>query len=106
MLITCVDTIFVRSMNLFSTSASFTLSLFTKFRRRLRLGTTLPIYMSTSLRRKCRPRLKLVSKAAEPLFMEAREGVNNCLFGSLLNILDFLLESNIERNIRLSRVLQ
>ena len=34
--------------------------------------------------------------------MDAREGVNKCLFGSLLNILDFFLESTIGRNIRLS----
>ena len=62
--------------------------------------------MSTFSRRKCRPRLKFVSKAVEPSFMEAREGVNKCLFGSLLNVLDFFLESTIGRNIRLSRVLQ
>ena len=62
--------------------------------------------MSTSSRRKCRPRLKFVSKAVEPSFMEAREGINRCLCGSLLNILDFFLESTIGRNIRLSRVLQ
>ena len=55
--------------------------------------------MSTSSRRKCRPRLKFVFKAVEPSFMEACEGVNKCLFGSLLNILDFFLESTIGGNI-------
>lgn len=48
---------------------------------------TLPIYISTSLRRKCRPSLKFVSKAVKPSFMEACEGVNKCLFGSLFNVL-------------------
>ena len=34
--------------------------------------------------------------------MDAREGVNKCLFGSLVNILDFFLESTVGRNIHLS----
>ena len=34
--------------------------------------------------------------------MDARGGVNKCLFGSLLNILDFFLESTIGGNICLS----
>ena len=67
---------------------------------------TLPVYISSSSRRKRRPSDQFVFKAAKPPFMEAREGVNKCLFGSLLNVLDFFMESTIWRDIGLCRKLQ